>query len=317
MSQDEKKPNTMLVRSISGAVIVVVMMALIWAGGLVTTVGLGVISCIAYTELLAATGVREAGAKKACVFDVTGILAIMGYYTLIYLLKATEPFIYMLQSRSEFLMLVVVLYLALLMSIFVFTYPKYKARQIICSFFSFVYGPVMISFVLMTRLLLGKGDVYPVGCFGRGYEFYNLGFFAVWMIFVAAWGSDTCAYFVGVLFGKHRVTPRLSPKKSLEGYIGGVAGAGLLGLLYGSILMWTGHVGSDMLWCFPLLGVCGSFFGLVGDLAASAIKRDFEIKDYGKCIPGHGGIMDRFDSVIFTAPMIYLLSITVLYTQFH
>ena len=131
MSQDEKKPNTMLVRSISGAVIVVVMVALIWAGGIVTTVGLGVISCIAYTELLAATGVREAGAKKPCVFDVTGILVILGYYALIYLLKTKEPFVFMPQRRSEFLMLVVVLYLALLMSIFVFTYPKYKARQII------------------------------------------------------------------------------------------------------------------------------------------------------------------------------------------
>ena len=316
MSQDEKKPNTMLVRSISGAVIVVVMMALIWAGGIVTTIGLAVISCIAYTELLAACGVREAGAKKPCVFDVTGILVILGYYALIYLLKTQQRFISMWQSRSEFLMLVVVLYLALLMSIFVFTFPKYKAKQVICSFFSFVYGPVMISFALQTRLLLGKGDI-EIGCFGWNFGFYNLGFFAVWMIFIAAWGSDTCAYFVGVLFGKHRVTPRLSPKKSLEGYIGGVAGAGLLGLLYGAILKWTGHVIADMLWCFAVLGVCGSFFGLVGDLAASAVKRDFNIKDYGNCIPGHGGIMDRFDSVIFTAPMIYLLSTTLLYAKFY
>ncbi len=316
MSQDEKKPNTMLVRSISGAVIVVVMMALIWAGGIVTTIGLAVISCIAYTELLAACGVREAGAKKPCVFDVTGILVILGYYALIYLLKTQQRFISMWQSRSEFLMLVVVLYLALLMSIFVFTFPKYKAKQVICSFFSFVYGPVMISFALQTRLLLGKGDI-EIGCFGWNFGFYNLGFFAVWMIFIAAWGSDTCAYFVGVLFGKHRVTPRLSPKKSLEGYIGGVAGAGLLGLLYGAILKWTGHVSADMLWCFAVLGVCGSFFGLVGDLAASAVKRDFNIKDYGNCIPGHGGIMDRFDSVIFTAPMIYLLSTTLLYAKFY
>lgn len=316
MSQDEKKPNTMLVRSISGAVIVVVMMALIWAGGIVTTIGLAVISCIAYTELLAACGVREAGAKKPCVFDVTGILVILGYYALIYLLKTQQRFISMWQSRSEFLMLVVVLYLALLMSIFVFTFPKYKAKQVICSFFSFVYGPVMISFALQTRLLLGKGDI-EIGCFGWNFGFYNLGFFAVWMIFIAAWGSDTCAYFVGVLFGKHRVTPRLSPKKSLEGYIGGVVGAGLLGLLYGAILKWTGHVSADMLWCFAVLGVCGSFFGLVGDLAASALKRDFNIKDYGNCIPGHGGIMDRFDSVIFTAPMIYLLSTTLLYAKFY
>ena len=306
----------MLVRSISGAVIVVVMMALIWAGGIVTTIGLAVISCIAYTELLAACGVREAGAKKPCVFDVTGILVILGYYALIYLLKTQQRFISMWQSRSEFLMLVVVLYLALLMSIFVFTFPKYKAKQVICSFFSFVYGPVMISFALQTRLLLGKGDI-EIGCFGWNFGFYNLGFFAVWMIFIAAWGSDTCAYFVGVLFGKHRVTPRLSPKKSLEGYIGGVVGAGLLGLLYGAILKWTGHVSADMLWCFAVLGVCGSFFGLVGDLAASAVKRDFNIKDYGNCIPGHGGIMDRFDSVIFTAPMIYLLSTTLLYAKFY
>ena len=307
MSQDEKKPNTMLVRSVSGAVIVVVMMALIWAGGIVTTIGLAVISCIAYTELLAACGVREAQTKKPCVFDVTGIMVIISYYVLIYL-----------RIRTEILMLVLVLYLALLMSIFVFTFPKYKAKQVICSFFSFVYGPVMISFALMTRLLRSEKDMLPSPTPGlEEFHFFTLGFFAVWMIFIAAWGSDTCAYFVGVLFGKHRVTPRLSPKKSLEGYIGGVVGAGLLGVLYGAVLMWTGHVSADMLWCFAVLGVCGSFFGLVGDLAASAVKRDFDIKDYGKCIPGHGGIMDRFDSVIFTAPMIYLLSITLLYSKFY
>ena len=307
MSQDEKKPNTMLVRSISGAVIVVVMIALIGCGGVTTTIGLAVIACIAYTELLSATGVREAQTKKPCVFDVTGIMVIISYYVLIYL-----------RIRTEILMLVLVFYLALLMSIFVFTFPKYKAKQVICSFFSFVYGPVMISFVLMTRLLRSEKDMLPSPTPGlEEFHFFTLGFFAVWMIFIAAWGSDTCAYFVGVLFGKHRVTPRLSPKKSLEGYIGGVVGAGLLGVLYGAVLMWTGHVSADMLWCFAVLGVCGSFFGLVGDLAASAVKRDFDIKDYGKCIPGHGGIMDRFDSVIFTAPMIYLLSITLLYSKFY
>ncbi|MBR1472014.1 MAG: phosphatidate cytidylyltransferase [Lachnospiraceae bacterium] len=278
----------MLVRTISGAAIVVIMMAVIWAGGLVSMAGLVCISCIAYTELLSATGVRKPG--KTCVFEIVGMAVIAFYYTLVYL-----------QVPMAYLMLSVVLYMTLLMMIFVFTFPKFNAKEVMYSYFSFVYGPVMISFALMTRLLTTPEDT----------TFFTLGFFAVWLIFISAWGSDTCAYFVGVLFGKHRITPRLSPKKSVEGCIGGVVGAGLFGLLYGFVLYKTGHIIEDMLWGFPLLGVCGSVIGQVGDLAASAIKRDFQIKDYGKCIPGHGGIMDRFDSIIFTAPLIYLLTITV------
>ena len=171
------------------------------------------------------------------------------------------------------------------------------------AYFSFVYVTVMLGFILLTRNFTAAGSLDKEG------SFYNTGFFAAWMIFISAWGSDTCAYFAGVALGKHKAFPKLSPKKSVEGCIGGVVGSGIFGLLYAMILNGVGRGFPGMYWVFPLLGVAGSIIGQIGDLSASAIKRDMKIKDYGHVIPGHGGILDRFDSIIFTAPMIYLLVI--------
>ena len=100
----------------------------------------------------------------------------------------------------------------------------------------------------------------------------------------------------------------LSPKKSIEGCIGGVLGAAGIGALYGYILVENVIKEQEITWVFALICGIGSVFSQIGDLAASAIKRNHDIKDYGKLIPGHGGIMDRFDSVIVTAPMIYFLA---------
>ena len=103
------------------------------------------------------------------------------------------------------------------------------------------------------------------------------------------------------------MVPRLSPKKSIEGAVGGVAGSALVGALYGYFVVESMITDQKVAWIFVLIGAFGAVISQVGDLTASAIKRNHDIKDYGKLIPGHGGVMDRFDSVIFTAPMIYLL----------
>ena len=129
--------------------------------------------------------------------------------------------------------------------------------------------------------------------------------------FLSSWGCDTCAYCVGMLIGKHKMAPVLSPKKSVEGGVGGVIGAALLGLLYAFAMNHWGNAGLDPVFCAITCGV-GGIISQIGDLAASAIKRNYEIKDYGKLIPGHGGILDRFDSVIFTAPVIFILSLVLL-----
>ena len=99
-----------------------------------------------------------------------------------------------------------------------------------------------------------------------------------------------------------------SPKKSVEGGIGGILGAALIGVLYGLAINYWGDAGADVL-SYAVIGAAGGAISQIGDLAASAIKRYHNIKDYGKLIPGHGGILDRFDSVIFTAPIIYYLAI--------
>ena len=109
-----------------------------------------------------------------------------------------------------------------------------------------------------------------------------------------------------MLFGKHKMSPVLSPKKSVEGAVGGVVGAALLGALYGMFVnAQMGDVNAIVI--FAIICIVGALISMVGDLTASAIKRNYDIKDYGKLIPGHGGIMDRFDSMSFAAPVMWLL----------
>ena len=134
----------------------------------------------------------------------------------------------------------------------------------------------------------------------------------VWLIFLCSWGSDTCAYCVGMLIGKHKMSPILSPKKSIEGAVGGVVGAALLTALYVSIFRSQLDITMTEVWILAGVSAIGALISMVGDLAASAIKRNYDIKDYGKLIPGHGGILDRFDSVIITAPIIFFLASRVL-----
>ncbi len=161
--------------------------------------------------------------------------------------------------------------LMLLMSVYVFTFPKYKTEEITIVFFGVFYVAVMLSYLFQVRQMPDGG-------------------YLVWLIFLSSWGCDTCAYCVGVLFGKHKLAPVLSPKKSIEGAIGGVAGAAVLGFLY-ALTFQTQMAGIKN----PQL-VCA---------LACAIERNHQVKDYGHLIPGHGGVLDRFDSMIFTAPAIY------------
>ena len=127
------------------------------------------------------------------------------------------------------------------------------------------------------------------------------------LTFICAWSCDTFAYFTGRFLGKHKLIPHVSPNKTVEGSVGGVVGAALLGAIYAAVV--GSHLEAENpVITYAIICAVGALISMVGDLAASAIKRNHNIKDYGTLIPGHGGIMDRFDSVIFTAPVIYYLS---------
>ena len=183
----------------------------------------------------------------------------------------------------------IILVLMLAMAVYVFAYPKFVAGQVMTVFFGVIYVAVMLSFVYQTRCLPD-------------------GMVMVWLIFLSSWGCDTCAYCVGMLIGKHKMAPILSPKKSVEGGVGGVVGAALLGAIFAACMNHFACADVSPMLCAVICGVGGAI-SQIGDLSASAIKRNHEIKDYGKLIPGHGGILDRFDSVIFTAPIIYYLTL--------
>ena len=258
-------------RLISGIFLVIAALLTIISGGYVLFVTLLCVSLLGIQELYKAMGVHK---------DGVGLLELAGYLgTILYYAS-------LLLGFERYGMMAVLLGLVLLMFVYVFTYPKYEADQVMSAFFGIVYVAVMLSFIFLTRNLEG-------------------GKFLVWLIFLCSWGCDTCAYCVGMLIGKHKMAPVLSPKKSVEGAVGGVVGAAALGAIYAAVT--HGPIVE-----YAVICAVGALISMVGDLAASAIKRNRVIKDYGKLIPGHGGILDRFDSVIFTSPIIFYLAKMIL-----
>ena len=123
--------------------------------------------------------------------------------------------------------------------------------------------------------------------------------------FIIAWATDTGAYFTGYFLGKHKLAPEMSPKKTIEGAIGGILVAVIATVVYGVILYGNYYLVGMIK--YAIVGGAGSVVSQIGDLAASCIKRDFGKKDYGTILPGHGGLMDRFDSVLFAAPYVLFM----------
>lgn len=136
------------------------------------------------------------------------------------------------------------------------------------------------------------------------------GRFYVWLVFIGAFLTDTSAYFVGTFLGKHKLCPDISPKKTIEGAIGGLLGGGVSFVIYG-IIVNTFFAdclnGKSFNLCLLfILGITAAVVSQIGDLTASSIKRQFNIKDFGSIFPGHGGMLDRCDSIILVAPVIFL-----------
>lgn len=258
-------------RLISGIVLVIIALATIISGSWILFFTLLAVSLIGMRELYKVMKVSD---EHVTVLELVGYLGAVLYY------------IAMKADFGNYGTMAIIISMILILFVYVFGYPKYHAEQVMAAFFGVVYVAVMLSFIYLTRSL-------PDGKF------------LVWLIFLCSWGCDTCAYCVGMLIGKNKMAPVLSPKKSIEGAVGGVAGAALLGVIYAAATQ--GKMAE-----YALICAVGALISMVGDLAASAIKRNQNIKDYGKLIPGHGGILDRFDSVIITAPVIYYLAKMIL-----
>lgn len=257
-------------RLISGILLLAATVATIYFGGVVTFAVLTIISLIGANELLKVFEI-EKSALAVIVYCATIL-----YYLMLLFNVGSWGFTFLIAV------------LIFLLGCYVFCYPKYHAHQLMAAFFSLVYVSIMMSYIYQLRILPNGGEF-------------------VVLIFIAAWGTDTFAYCSGMLLGKHKMTPLLSPKKTVEGAIGGLIGSAVLGALYGFLIASKLRLEFNPIAIFPVVCVIGGAVSMIGDLAASAIKRNFEIKDYGTLIPGHGGILDRFDSIIIVAPIVYLI----------
>lgn len=259
-------------RLLSGIVLVILAFLLIVSGGTVLLASTLVISCIGMFELYRVYKVENSPIAFA------GYLAAILFYA------------NLKWSFIPDILILVLGFLIILMFLYVFSYPKYRADQVMAVFFGMFYVAAMLSYVYQIRTL-------------------DRGLYLAFLVFFCSWGCDTCAYCVGMLIGKHKMSPKLSPKKSIEGAVGGILGAALLTALYCFLFRSQMNLQNGEILILAVIAAVAAFISMIGDLCASAIKRNYEIKDYGHLIPGHGGILDRFDSMIITAPIIYYLAL--------
>lgn len=255
-------------RLLSGIVLVILAIGVLYLGGAVTLGTTLLLSLGGVFELLRIYKLEKSGLG----YLAYGITIV--YYLLLYF------------EKEKYILPCVILFILLELAIYVIKFPNYKDKDIAVVFLSILYVPLLLSYVYMIRRMDNGGAL-------------------VVMIFVCSWVNDTFAYCAGVTMGKHKMSPKLSPKKSVEGLIGGIAGSAIFAVGYGIFFNKYVYELNNAPIIFALVGAFGAVAAVIGDLAASAIKRNNDIKDYGKLIPGHGGVLDRFDSIIFTAPMVY------------
>lgn len=255
----------MLQRILTSAVGLVIFFAALFAGRAVFTAAVVLLTLLALCEVLRAAAY---GREIFAISIASSLLVMSG----------------LIFDNTVFALVCSVM---LYMSAGVFLHTKYNFKDIYSA--GFLTQFITLFFGALIRLRVDFGTE------------------AVFLVFLCAWGTDTGAYFAGRAFGKHKLIPKVSPKKTVEGAIGGVLCSVLLSCLYLAFLrnvIDIAYVGGASYLGMSVLAVIASVFSQIGDLTASGIKRDCGVKDFGTILPGHGGIMDRFDSVVFIAPMV-------------
>ena len=193
-------------------------------------------------------------------------------------------------GAGHWLLIALTLFIVAVQSCLVVFFNRVSLEDIIVTVYGFLYVPFLLSFIVLVR-------EHPLG------QYY------VWLIFTIAFGCDTFAYITGMTFGRNKLKNTPSPSKSVEGLVGGVVGAALVGWLYGFFVARFAdpEAAVNIMLFATVISLFGAVFSIIGDMAASAIKRRTKIKDFGALLPGHGGVLDRVESVIVVAPIVYLV----------
>ena len=266
----------MLKRIFTSIVGLPIVLALVYFGGL----PLLFICC-----LLALVALRElymAFSKKHLFIHWVGYIFTIVYFGTIFHFGA-----------GYWLLVALTLFIIVSKSCLVIFYKQLPLKECITTIYGFLYISFLLSFIVLVRE-------------------HDLGRYYVWLIFISSFGCDTFAYLTGTAVGRNKLKDSPSPSKSVEGLIGGVIGAGLLGLGYGFFVSrffasFANEEVHSVVLVATVVAVLGAMFSIIGDMAASAVKRHTELKDFGNVFPGHGGVLDRIDSVLMVAPIVYMV----------
>ncbi|MBQ4353839.1 MAG: phosphatidate cytidylyltransferase [Clostridia bacterium] len=265
----------MLKRTITAIVLVAVFIPIcIFSDTFIWPAAMAILSFVAADEMLGCVGMKKSLSAAIPSYLLAAFLPLLPYFVK--------------ESTIELLFALCILYLIWIFAAVVFSRGKIDFMHAASAFMGIFYVAVSFSCLVLLRTV--------------GNYFYLL-------VFIGPWTSDTFAYLCGRLFGKHKLIPEVSPKKTVEGSIGGIVFAAVAYVLYAVIIHRFFDAFSDPnLFIMAAAGAIVSVISQIGDLSASVIKRRFDVKDYGKIFPGHGGVLDRFDSVLLTAPVLYILT---------
>lgn len=268
---------------IISALIMLPLLLLIYFGGIWLKLAVIAVSVIGLSEFY--KGFRAEGVKPSFVIGVASIVLLHVFHTINVTVGAEG------KGPDAGVMYMLWLFITVAASmIYGFKVEERKTEDMAATVLGIVYVPFFFHFAI----LIDECD------YAHNY---------IWLVFIIAFCTDIFAYFTGMLIGKHKLCPTLSPKKTIEGAVGGMIGAMVFSVFFGHFFLEAGHALNIR---FILMALIGSVLAQLGDLSASAFKRQMGIKDYGNLIPGHGGILDRFDSVLFVAPYLYFYIAIVL-----
>lgn len=270
-------------RFISAVAIIICSLLLVFLSGtIVYPVAIAVLAIIAVFELL-----KVIGAHKKLTLSIPAYMIAAAFPIIAFFVGVSNVLGFLLSLSAS-----VFVYYMWLMGVGVFSKGEITFSKI-----SEVFGAVTYISVSASALTLLR------------YLDSNYGVFLVALILIISWGCDAAAYGVGSFMGKHKLIPEISPKKTVEGAIGGIVITALISPVYGFIVSLIADGVSVNYLYLTIFGLVLSVVSQLGDLIASFIKREYGVKDYGNLIPGHGGIMDRFDSVFAISTILLILSI--------
>ncbi len=245
-------------------------------------IALSALAVMATYEILHAIGVEKNWYLSVPAYILAGVFPFASYFV-----TSESSFTYLLTIAA-----LIYIYMIYIMGVSVFSKGQTSFKIISEVLLSVTY--VVVSFTSLSMIRYIDKDI---------------GLYKLMLVFIVSWVCDSMAYIVGSLIGKHKLIPEISPKKTIEGAIGGVVSAVVAYMLFGLILDLAIPTIKVNYIVLAVFGLVLSVVSQLGDLIASLIKREHNIKDYGKLLPGHGGIMDRFDSIMAVSTILLILSI--------